>query len=112
MIDLGSPQNIFCARHLEPLRADWPSGYAGLMMVLFQHAVRDEEILRACGWSPETGGQADITRLSAAIREFGPICCRIPEDEMEEWTTLALAPNLDEFIDRLKALEKTPPPGA
>lgn len=110
MIDLGGPTNLFCPRHLEPLRAEWPRGYAGLMMVLFQHAVRDPEILRSCGWKPEVPNSADIDRLPAALREFGPMCCRLAEGEMERWTAMALADDLDPFIAELKALEKAPPP--
>lgn len=108
LVDLGGPTNLFCAEHLEPLRERWPYGYAGLMMVLFQHAVRDHDVLRACGWNPDTGAQADTERLSAAIREYGPICCRLPEGEMQRWTSLALADDLTPFIAELKALEQRP----
>lgn len=108
LIDLGGPSNLFCPRHLEPLRAEWPRGYVGLMMVLFQHAVRDHEIIRACGWKPDVPGSADLARLPAALREFGPICCRLPEGEIERWTQLALADDLDPFIAELKALEGRP----
>lgn len=108
VFNLGGPANMFCATHLEPLRARWPYGYAGLLMVLFQHALRDHEILRACGWKPELPNSADVDRLSAAIREFGPICCRLPEGEMERWTALALAEDYDAFVVELRALEQQP----
>lgn len=107
VVNLGGPFNLFCERHLEPLRARWPYGYATLMMALFQHAVRDPEILRFCGYTGP-GSEADTAKLFAAIAEFGPICCRLPEEEMQRWTELALADDLGPAIAELKALEQRP----
>jgi hypothetical protein len=111
-IDLGAPQNLFCPRHLEPFRAEWPRGYPGMLLVLFQHAVRDREILRACGWDPGRGVQAEVARMGAAIREFGPICCRLDPDELARWTELALGPDHETFMLELHALEAAPVPSA
>ena len=50
---------------------------------------------------------AVVRDASQAIREYGPICCRLPSGEMERWTRLALADDLDPCIAELKRLEKS-----
>lgn len=101
MIDLGSPTTLFCPRHLKPLRAEWPYGYAVLMMAVFQHALREPEIVRA------VGGDAD--RLGPVLREYGPLCCRMSDTDMERWTALALRPadDYDDTIAALRELERS-----
>lgn len=109
MIDLGSPTTVFCDRHREPLRERWPHGYAFLLMALFQLAVRDPEILRACG--ARAGHPADAERLGPVLREYGPLCCRFP-DEIDRLTALALRPadEYGETIAALHELERRPAP--
>ena len=61
---------MWCARHLEPFRATWPSGAMLAMLNLFTASAADERILVAAE------GHAD--RLEPVLREHGPMCCFLP----------------------------------
>lgn len=83
---MSAPQIVldhtaWCAAHLEPFRAEWPRGYGVAQVLLFQEAIKDTEIQRACGWNPDTGQTGDVGALSGVLIEFSPLCCRLTREE-------------------------------
>lgn len=67
--------DVFCPRHLEPFRANWPKGYPLAMMWLFQYAASMPAI--------QDAADRDANKLTAAVREFSPVCCFVPDDVRE-----------------------------
>jgi|SRR6266404_1652289 len=71
------PTATWCARHLKNFRARWPEGYLPATLCLVHQALNhDEEIIAA------SGGRGEA--LSAVLREYGPLCCRLPLSTLEE----------------------------
>jgi hypothetical protein len=71
------PTATWCATHLENFRARWPEGYLPATLCLVHQALNlDEEIIAA------SGGRA--AALSAVLREFGPLCCRLDAAMLDE----------------------------
>ena len=104
------PRYVLCDRHREPFREDWPRGAALMMSAMLEEAVRNHDILRACGWDGSSDGTADSKMLGRAIREFSPICCLIGDERTAEWTSLALTPGAGEdFLAMLEQLRATSP---
>lgn len=68
-------QVMWCPRHLEPFRAEWPKGAGVAMLALTRRAMAMPAIVDAAG------GDAD--NVSAALRRFAPICCFLPRDDLE-----------------------------
>jgi hypothetical protein len=89
------PTIHWCARHLEPFRAEWPVGWPLAMMGLFQESVRNLEIIDAAG------GQTEM--LDRVLREFSPLCCFLGDEITAKWTRLSQG-SLDEFRAALAAL--------
>lgn len=94
------PTMLFCQEHLEPFRAAWPSGYAPAMLCLFQQAMLDEEIVAAAGGRVEA--------ISAVLREFGPICCRLDADSLREIVEGSLAGG-DRMMEVVRKYGPPPP---
>lgn len=67
--------SLWCARHLEPYRAQWPKGAAIAMMRLFDAAVAMPAVADAAG--------NDVARLTEALRRFAPVCCFVGKDAMD-----------------------------
>lgn len=78
-----------CARHREPLRAEWPRGAVRLMVALFQAFATDPRIIAAAPKDAE--GQADAEAIPRLILEFGPLCCFVGDEAMERLIAEALA---------------------
>ena len=82
----GQPQvqldwSLWCARHLEPYRKQWPKGAPLAMMRLFEAAVRMPAVIAYCGGD---GDQlADANKLTAALRRFKPLCCFVVKEAMD-----------------------------
>lgn len=79
---------VFCARHSEPFRAEWPKGAGLAQLGIFNAATRDERITEACGIGPD--GKADGMQLNRVLAEFGPLCCFLGDVVTGEVTALAL----------------------
>lgn len=90
------PTTHWCPRHLEPFRKRWPQGWPLAMLALFDEAVRNDEIMAACGHDPEKGTLADTRMLDRVMREYAPLCCFLGDDITAKWTRLSLGP-LDAF---------------
>lgn len=58
---------MWCRRHLEPYRAEWPTGAAIAMIMLFTEAMKMPAIRDAAG--------GDVAKLPAALERFKPVCC-------------------------------------
>jgi hypothetical protein len=67
---------MWCARHLEPFRAEWPRGAAVAMVKLLQAAAAMPAVIDAAH------GQA--TGLPAALERFAPLCCFVPHEQLLE----------------------------
>lgn len=78
----------FCARHLEPFRAEWPKGAALAMVGLVSAALSDPRIHAMAVTLPD--GKKDASQLDALISEHTPLCCFIAEDLIAEITMLSL----------------------
>lgn len=87
------PRVHWCARHLEPFRAEWPRGYLVASSALVQEAARREDVLSACGYDG-SAGSANFGLLDRVLREFGPLCCLVGDETAAKWTALALADDL------------------
>jgi len=57
----------WCARHLEPFRAEWPRGAVTAMIMLYNAAVQMPAIVDAAA--------GDSARIEAAFERFKPLCC-------------------------------------
>ncbi len=72
---------MFCARHREPLRAEWPK-HAGLAIVgMFNAATADERVVS------EAGG--DTKELTSVLGRHRPVCCFLGDEIATEVVTLA-----------------------
>lgn len=70
----------WCARHLEPFRADWPGGAGVAMVLLFDAMVSDEAFTARLPRNAE--GQLMTESLNAALREHSPLCCWLGDERM------------------------------
>lgn len=66
--------NVWCSKHLEPFRAEWPKQAMLAMLGLFNAAVRDERVVERSG--------GDATRLSEVLTEMAPVCCLLGDEVM------------------------------
>lgn len=74
--------SLWCPRHLEPLRKDWPRGCAIAMVTLFKMASEDERVVAACN--------GDSNNLQGVLKIISPVCCYLPTGMAEDIVTLAL----------------------
>lgn len=65
---------MWCARHLEPFRAEWPKGAGVAMLSLAGRAMAMPAVIDAAG--------ADAEQLNVALRRFAPICCFVSADDL------------------------------
>lgn len=101
------PRVHWCARHLEPFRAEWPRGYVLASAALVEEAVRQQEVLAACGYDGSEGsGNPEL--LDRVLREFGPLCCLVGDEKAAKWTQLALAGDTYSFAVALDELRTAP----
>lgn len=70
----------WCARHLEPFRAEWPKGAGLAMLALFEAWVADERVIAMA--PKRAGGQADTGALDALAAETSPLCCFLTEEDL------------------------------
>lgn len=68
-------QAIWCALHKNVLSLDPGRVFPLASVRLFDHAIRDERIKRACGYNPITGALADEEKLTEVIKVHSPLCC-------------------------------------
>lgn len=74
---------MWCDKHLRPFKARWPR-HAGFAMVnLFTASVHDERITAVA--------EGDTNRLEPVLREFGPMCCFLPETVIADVVKASLA---------------------
>jgi hypothetical protein len=67
--------NLWCARHLEPYRAQWPKGAAPAMLKLFEAAAAMPAVAAAAG--------GDANQLTEALQRFAPLCCFVLPGTMD-----------------------------
>ena len=67
---------LWCARHLEPFRKDWPKGASIAMMALFDAAVKMPAI--------QAHASHDANKLTQALRRFAPLCCFVSPEILNE----------------------------
>lgn len=73
---------MFCSRHLEPLRAEWPK-HAGLAMTgMFNAAAADDRISAECG--------GDTKELTSVLGRHRPVCCFLAERDRDLPTDVVL----------------------
>jgi hypothetical protein len=65
---------LWCSKHLEPFREEWPKGSALAMMGLFNAAVNDERIIELANH--------DTNKLTETLRAYSPVCCTLGDDVM------------------------------
>jgi hypothetical protein len=73
---------VWCKRHSEPFRAEWPKGAALAMIWIFQYAATMSAIHEAAGH--------DSADLPQALDRFSPLCCFVPDEVREAITLRAL----------------------
>lgn len=76
--------SLWCARHLEPYRAQWPKGASLAMLRLFDAAVRMPAVIDACGHPPGDPDHADTANLTVALERFKPVCCFVGKEAMTQ----------------------------
>jgi len=72
----------WCAKHLEPLRENWPMGAGLAMMRLFETVVADSRIIAAA--PKDAQGKAKTDSLNAVLIEYSPLCCFVGEEAMRK----------------------------
>lgn len=76
-------ERLFCARHGEPFRYEWPKGFPTAMMMLVQAVMELEETQKD---GREIAGVPDGVDLDILILEKvldkKPACCRLPPKQM------------------------------
>lgn len=70
--DSGRPfitvdHTVFCPRHFEPFRANWPNGAQQAIAGIVNAAMHHPEVLNAHG--------GDAALLSATLNRLKPLCC-------------------------------------
>jgi hypothetical protein len=69
------PKRVMCAIHGEPLRSQWPMGFAVFTMKVVTKALEDKDLSSQC--------QGKVERVNAAL-EVQPACMWVPEDTLLE----------------------------
>lgn len=70
-------ERLFCSRHGEPFRADWPKGYAAAFVAMMEMMFKDEGVLKAAAAKGvDEDGNAKVELLPAVLDEL-PLCCRL-----------------------------------
>jgi hypothetical protein len=59
--------DVWCPRHAEPFRAEWPSGVPVAMVEIITVAAAQPAVVQ---WA-----RGDAHELEAALRRFSPLCC-------------------------------------
>lgn len=72
---------MWCARHLEPFRAEWPKGAAVAMVELLRRALAMPAVIDAA--------KADTEQIDVALRRFAPICCFVSHEDLQAVYALA-----------------------
>ncbi len=80
----------FCARHREPLRAEWPRGAATAMVLLFEAFTADPRVAKMAPLTED--GLANADTLPELIAECSPLCCFVGDDVMDRIMAAALQP--------------------
>lgn len=65
---------LWCPRHLEPLRAEWPKGFGMALIAMFHHAVQSDKIHKG------SKGQTEL--IQVALKVNAPVCCNILGDKL------------------------------
>jgi len=71
-------ERIFCARHGEPLKPSWPSGYAIMMVGLFDEVFRKRDTLAEA--VAATGDERPDPQIIEALLDVTPACCRVSSE--------------------------------
>jgi hypothetical protein len=73
-VELG--WHLWCGRHLNPYRAQWPKGAGLAMLKLFDAAAKMPAVADWC--------KGDTNQLTAALNRFAPLCCFVPPGTMDQ----------------------------
>ena len=76
-------QAIWCKEHLAKFLIRPGNQFPLGCQLLFDKAVRTNEVKIAAGWNPLTNARADPGRLSAILAAKSPLCCFIAPTEMQ-----------------------------
>lgn len=66
--------SLWCPRHLEPYRENWPKGAPLAMLRLFEAAVALPAVADAA--------KGDAGNLGAALKRFAPLCCFVGKEKL------------------------------
>lgn len=66
---------MWCPRHLEPYRRDWPNGAAVAMLMLFTEALKMPAVMDAAG--------GEVSNIMRAMERFSPVCCFVSSETLE-----------------------------
>lgn len=67
---------MWCARHLEPYRHQWPAGAGVAMVALFKAAAAMPAVADAA--------HGDAGQLPAALARFAPVCCFVGKQVLDQ----------------------------
>jgi hypothetical protein len=70
----------WCPRHLEPLRANWPTNSAVAMVYLVEAALAHPTITAAV--PKDADGHGQVCALDVVLLEHSPLCCLLGDDGM------------------------------
>jgi hypothetical protein len=74
--------DMWCSRHLVPLKEAWPKGAGLAMLGLFNAFAADPRIV--------TAAHGKVGELPLVINAYKPLCCFVGDEVMAEVTRLAL----------------------
>lgn len=80
--------HLWCPRHLEPLRAEWPKGYPIAMIGLFQEVSADPRTWE--GAEKDDSGKVPMAVIQRVMNEVKPVCCWLPDGIAEAIIASAL----------------------
>lgn len=84
-------ERMFCAAHLEPLRAEWPRGYAVLTTMMFNQIVNRAEFYEKMDRDAEGKYILEPQKASKVLHDLCPLCCLLGHEQMELMTSVALS---------------------
>ncbi len=74
-------ERVHCSRHGEPLRSQWPTGYAVMMIKLFEAVFRDQATL--ADNKRDEDDRTDPEKMHDLLDDT-PMCCRVSDAKLLE----------------------------
>lgn len=78
------PTRLICARHGEPFRDTWPTGYPTYATIIFDAINHLPEFAAVVGQCVTAGHAVGIPQAVGKLLDEAPACCRLPRETLLE----------------------------